>query len=589
MSLNIYTSNRMENLVAALADVLAHPISSPLAPEVIVMQSKGMQRWLAMELARHFGVWANCEYPFPNAMVWRLFSQLLPDIPASSPFSSDVMTWKIMGLLPGFLDSKPFAPLRRYLAEDRDGLKSFQLAEKIADSLDQYTLFRPDTLLAWEAGEVEDDEEWQALLWREIVKDFQGGHRGRLKEEFCRHMATVAPPVSGIPERIALFGISYLPNYHMDILAATARVTEVNLFLPSPTREYWSDIISNRAMARLAPEERSLRFEGNPLLASLGKLGRDFSDMTIEIGDLAAIREDLYDDPGEDSLLHAIQTDILNLTGTGDGEEKRLIGEDDYSIQIHSCHSPLREIEVIHDNILALLDRDKRLEPRDIVVMTPDIETYAPYVATVFEGERDHSRRIPYSIADRSLTSEGLVAAVTLKLLELPGSRLTVVRLLDILEMTPVSRRFGLNEDELESIRRWLGETRIRWGMDELDRTRLGLPGYRDNSWRAGLDRLLLGYAMPDEGGRLFNGLLPYDEMEGSGALTLGKLMDFVNGIAELAGSLSTRRTLDGWCECFRSMLADFITVDSDTARELDTVAGIVANMAELGEQSPVR
>jgi len=586
MPLNIYTSNRMENLVTALAGVLAQPISSPLAPEVIVMQSKGMQRWLAMELARHFGVWANCQYPFPNAMVWQLFSQLLPDIPDSSPFSSEVMTWKILGLLPGFLDSAPFAPLQRYLLGDRDGLKRFQLAEKIADSFDQYTLFRPDMLLAWEAGEGQDDEEWQALLWREIVKDFQGWHRGRLKEKFCRKVESAVPAGSGIPERIALFGISYLPNYHMDILAATARVTEVNLFLLSPTREYWSDIISSRAMARLAPEECTQRFEGNPLLASLGKLGRDFSDMTIEISDLAAMQEDLYDDPGKDSLLHAIQSHILHLTGTGEKGEKRLIEEDDYSVQIHSCHSPLREIEVLHDNILALLERDKSLEPRHIVVMTPDIETYAPYVATVFEEGQDNSRKIPYSIADRSLTSEGQVAAAVLKLLELPGSRLTVVQLLDILETTPVSRRFGLNEDELESIRRWLGETRVRWGMDEQDRIRLGLPGYRDNSWRAGLDRLLLGYAMPDEGGRLFNGLLPYDEMEGSGTQTLGKLVDFINRVAELASSLSTPRTLDGWCECFRAMLADFIAVDDDTARELDMVAGVVGDMAELGEQS---
>jgi len=576
----------MENLVTALAGVLAQPLSSPLAPEVIVMQSKGMQRWLAIELAKRFGVWANCNYPFPNAMVWQLFNLLFPDIPESSPFSSEIMTWKIMGLLPNFLGSTPFAPLQRYLTGNREELKRFQLAEKIADSFDQYTLFRPDILLAWEAGQERDDEKWQALLWREIVKDFQGWHRGQLKEEYCRQITSIIPTKKVIPERIALFGISYLPNYHMDILAATARITEVNLFLLSPTREYWSDIISSRTMARLKPEERSQSFEGNPLLASLGKLGRDFSDMTIEISDLAAMQEDLYDDPGEDSLLHAIQSQILNLTSTGEEGEKCLIDEHDISIQIHSCHSPLREIEVLRDNILALLEQDRSLEPRHIVVMTPDIETYAPYIATVFEGSRDLSQKIPYSIADRSLTSEGQVAMAVLKLLELPGSRLTIVQVLDILETPPVSKRFGLNEEELETIRHWLGETRVRWGMDEQDRVRQGLPGYRDNSWRAGLDRLLLGYAMPDEGRYLFNDLLPYDEMEGSGTQGLGKLVDFVNKIKKLADALNTPKTLNGWCECFRAMLTDFITPDDDTARELDTVAGIVESMAELGELS---
>ena len=167
MPLKIYTSNRMENLVKALADIVAEPLASPFVPEEIVVQSKGMQRWLAMELARHFGVWANCNYPFPNSMVWRLFGIILQEIPDTSPFSPDVMTWKIMGILPEFLAREEFTPLRNYLEGDRDGLKRFQLAEKIADTFDQYTLFRPEMLLEWEAG-MEGD--WQAMLWRELAE-----------------------------------------------------------------------------------------------------------------------------------------------------------------------------------------------------------------------------------------------------------------------------------------------------------------------------------------------------------------------------------------------------------------------------------
>jgi len=60
MSFTVYTSNRMEMLADRLAELFARPLPSPLASEVIVVQSKGMQRWLAMELARRHGVWANC-------------------------------------------------------------------------------------------------------------------------------------------------------------------------------------------------------------------------------------------------------------------------------------------------------------------------------------------------------------------------------------------------------------------------------------------------------------------------------------------------------------------------------------------------
>lgn len=583
MPLNIYTSNRMENLVEALAGVVAEPLSSPFVPETIVVQSKGMQRWLAMELAGRFGVWANGEYPFPNKMVWQLFCKTLPNIPDSSFFSPKVMNWKIMGLLPEYLEREEFAALKHYLEGDRVGLKRFQLAGKIADTFDQYTLFRPEMLLKWEEG---TGGEWQEILWRELAASGKGKHRGRLKEEFRSRIEAGAPDGGGIPERISVFGVSYLPKYHMEILAATARIIEVNLFLLSPTREYWADIVPDREKARRTPEERSLFIEGNPLLASLGKLGRDFSDTVVEIGEVAAAQEDLYGEPDGTSLLAGIQSDILNLLGAGEGREKRFFDPDDRSVQIHSCHSPMREVEVLYDNLLALLERLDGLTPRDIVVMTPDIESYAPYISTVFEGCQDPARKIPFSIADRTLTSEGEIAAVILKLINLPASRLTVTQLFDILEATPVSRRFDLDVDELETIRGWLVETRVRWGLDERDRECLGLPGYRDNSWRAGLDRLLLGYAMPDDGGSLFNGKLPYDEMEGSSARTLGNLVDFIGKIAEFARKLAGPRTLCEWRDELRTMLADFIAADDDSAREISAVAGVIEELGDLAGQA---
>lgn len=318
MPLNLYTSNRMEVLVDTLKAALREPLASPFTQEVIVVQSRGMQRWLSMELASRFGVWANGHYPFPNAMVQKLFGALFSEKPDTSSFAPEVMSWRIMRLLPELLDTEPFGTLRRYLADDPDGLKLFQLSEKIADTFDQYTLFRPEMLSAWEAGESQPaGEEWQPVLWRKLA-DGEGMHRGRMKELFCRQLSPLSPGVKEIPERITLFGISYLPKFHLDMLSAVARVTEVNLFLLSPTREYWGDILARKAIVRLPEEERALRMEGNPLLASLGRIGRDFSDMIIDMSDSAFHQEERYDDPGEECLLHGLQSDILNLSGTGE-------------------------------------------------------------------------------------------------------------------------------------------------------------------------------------------------------------------------------------------------------------------------------
>lgn len=163
MPLFLYSSNRMEHLVDRLVEVLRRPLAAPLAPEVIVVQSKGMQRWLSMELATATGVWANGAYPFPNAFVWDLFRKALPDLPAASPFDPAVLSWRIMGLLSGFLDQPAFAPLAGYLAGEERELKLYQLAGKIADTFDQYTIFRPDMIARWEQG---TEDHWQAVLWR---------------------------------------------------------------------------------------------------------------------------------------------------------------------------------------------------------------------------------------------------------------------------------------------------------------------------------------------------------------------------------------------------------------------------------------
>ena len=577
----------MEVLVDALAPTMREPPQSPFTKEVIVVQSKGMQRWLSMQLASRYGVWANGHYPFPNAMVQELFEKFFSPSPDSSSFASEVMTWKIMRLLPDLLDSAPFAPLLHYLADDHNGLKRFQLSEKIADTFDQYTLYRSEMLGQWETAlPLPPEEAWQAMLWQQLVLGNEGQHRGKLKEIFCRQRGFTANEKKDIPERIALFGISYLPKFHLDILSAVSKVTEVNLFLLSPTREYWGDIISKKASARLSAPERALRSEGNPLLASLGTIGRDFSEMIIDLSDEAFIHEESYVEPGESTLLHALQSDILNLSGTGEEDVKRTLNPLDRSLWIHSCHSPLREIEILHDNILTLLQQHRELSPRDIVVMTPDIETYSPYISSVFGAGAEGAGGLAYSIADRRMMNEGEIAGAVLQVLALNGSRFRASELFDLLASPPVSRRFSLDDDELERIRGWIEKCGIRWGMDEGDRSGSALPAYRENSWMGGLDRLLLGYAMPDEH-LLFNDILPYDDLTGSQAETLGKFAGFVTTVDRVVKQMERSRSLPEWSGQFQELLSDFIAPDESSEREYTAIAMLgeqITNTATLAD-----
>ena len=575
--LNVYTGNYLEVLLDRLAAVLQEPLSLPLAPEVIVVQSRGMERWISLELARRQGICANMRFPFPKAFVYELFAAVLSDRPPAEAFDPEVMTWRIMGLLPEHLGEPAFAPLRRYLGDDDVTweLKRFQLARQIAQVFDQYLVFRPEMILAWErAGAADGDGEalWQAELWRALSSQGEGGHPAALYQAFLDGIGKVDLSAAGLPERVALFGISLLPRFYLECLAVLATKIPVNLFLMNPSRHFWGEIRSGREIGRIferlsryndaeANEETLYLEEGNSLLASLGVQGREFFSFIAELA--SGPREDFVD-PGEETMLRCLQSDILNLRDRGaKGTPKTAVPPADRSVQIHICHSPMREVEVLRDNLLSLFEAAPGLLAGDIAVMTPDIETYAPLIQAVFDVAEEgtggaEGRRIPFSIADRNLRNESGITAAFLRILDLAGSRLGATEVLELLDVPSLREAFAIDEQAVQLIEGWVGGTRIRWGGSERDRVALGLPATGENTWEAGLDRLLLGYALPGDGERLFMGILPYDAIEGGDSLVLGRFLEFRDALFTAVGGLAMPRSLKAWSDDLRTILQRF-------------------------------
>ncbi len=590
--LHLYTSNQLEILAEKLAGVLSSPLSTPLQNEIIVVQSKGMERWISMELARHHGICANIQFPFPNHFIYRIFREVIPDIEEESPFDPEILTWTVMQILPSCLEGKEFESLRGYLQGDLSGLKRFQLSSRIADLLDQYLIFRPEMVLGWDQGA---ENHWQAVLWRELAKGNEAKHRAALQKVFLEAIQKSADKLKPRPERLAVFGISALPRFHMQVLAAISQYIEVNLFLMNPCQEYWADIVSGREMKRFTgrekkkkarPEELHLE-KGNSLLASMGALGRDFFDLIATLG---CEEHESFEAPGDDSLLKGIQSDILNLVDRGRGaNEKKKIGEGDASIQIHSCHSPMREVEVLQDRLLSLFESNPVLLPKDILIMTPDIETYAPYIQAVFSLPAGDPRWIPFSIADQGVRKESQLIDSFLSLLDLQGSRMGVSQVLAILESPAIQRRFGLDEADLELIHRWVRDTRIRWGIDGESRKDLGLPEFSENTWRAGLDRMLLGYALPGRDEKMFMGILPYDLIEGSDAPILGKFLGFMERLFHSVKEMNETRSLQGWGEFLLKFVDAFFMADAETERELLVIRRTIGDLASKQEVAGFR
>lgn len=575
MSLRFFTANRLEALAERLAEVLRAPLPSPLMEEIIVVQSRGMERWVSMQLAGYHGICANYRFPFPNTFLHGLFRKLLPDVSERSAFDPEFLTWRILKLIPSLLTRPGFEGLRAYAGDSDRGLRLLQLALRIADTFDQYLLFRPEMIFRWEEGE---EGHWQAGLWRELVKGQDKTHRAALGKAFLRAVQEGDVDPNLFPQRVSFFGISMLPRFHLEMLGAISRWTSVNLFLMNPCKEYWGDILSEREMERVrvrsaggSPPPSELHLErGNSLLASLGILGRDFFEMVYE---LEPEETDLYTEPGEESLLACIQSDILNMRERGGHSGLRSpVQQHDESLQIHSCHSPMREVEVLRDSLLHMFEKDPHLLPGEILVMTPDIEIYAPYIQAVFDLPPDDPTRIPFTIADRSVKGESSVIRAFLAILDLSGSRFGVSQVFSFLDCDAVRKKFDLTLGDVEKIRNWIAETGIRWGLDGENRLRFGLPPFQENTWKAGLQRLLMGYALPGAGEHLFEGILPYDHMEGSDAETLGRFLEFAKRLFHSAELIAGRRTLEGWAGVLGGILGDLFLEEEETEGEFQVI-----------------
>src|ERR1035438_3642225 len=125
--LSLHTSNRLEALARSLAQSIQEPLRSALAPELIVVQSQGMARWLKLQLAQHLGICSNCDVPSPRAISSAAFRAVLPDLPAEMLYDPEVLVWRVMKQLPLLLDEPGFEGLKNYLSPTKDSRKLFQL------------------------------------------------------------------------------------------------------------------------------------------------------------------------------------------------------------------------------------------------------------------------------------------------------------------------------------------------------------------------------------------------------------------------------------------------------------------------------
>ncbi len=614
--MHIHRAHRTDRLADELAGLLASPLADPFAEEVVVVPARGVERWLTQRLSHRLGasegradgVCAGVRFVSPRSLV-----ALLTGTERTDPWDPDRLVWPLLATIDDSI-AEPWAlTLARHLGavDDGDAARAegrqdrrYSLARRLAGLLSGYAVQRPSILAAWRAGEdsdgqghaLDEDLRWQPELYRRLEDRVEG------VPPDVRHADVLARIRAGeplaLPTRLSLFGHTRLPVTEVELLAAVGEVREVHLWLPQTSGELWDRLAPHIADGPvLRTRDHTALTVRHPLLASLGRDARELQRTLAPLQPATDTAVDAAPDRAGTTLLHWLQHDLrLDAVPDADTRASRPLRPDDASVQVHACHGPARQVEVLREVLVGMLADDPTLEPRDILVMCPDIESYA----TLFEagfglaevvrgGHPAHGLRV--RLADRGLARTNPLLDLAARVVEIAGGRATASEVLDLVSTDAVRRRFGLSDDDLEQVSQWVAESGTRWGLAADLREPFALAGYPHNTWRLGLDRLLLGVGMAERGQRRFGGTLPLDDV-GSAAIDLaGRLAELIDRLETNVRALGSARRASEWVVALTDAIDALGTVGTDEAWQRAQADRELAGIAEAagGHDVPLR
>lgn len=600
MTFVLHRSESADVLSDVLADILAVPVADPFIGEIVAVHSRGVERWLAHRLSarlgvapnRTDGVCANLRFPFPGRLVQSALAAATGVDPATDPWRPERLAWSLLDVVEANLGEGWLYVLAGHLGagDDADPKRDrrFSVVRHVAELYDHYAVHRPSMIEAWVAGDdldgegaaLPDDARWQAELWRRLRHAVAVPSPAERAVAGCAALAN-DPTLVYLPDRFFLFGLTRLPGSYLDILRALAVHRDVHLLALHPSPAGWRTVDHN-----------DLR---NPLLRAWG---RDSHEMQLILNRQLAgtpgavnVHHEVADSELP-TLLHLLQAAIRADTPPAQDGYRPLLGANDASVQIHACHGRSRQAEVVRDAITHIFATDPTLEPRDVVVMCPNIDEFAPLLRGVFDDEAASERAIPYRLADRSLRLTNPVLDAVAELIALVDARLTASQVLAFAALQPVRERFGLDDSDLGRMADWIDATGTRWGLDGNHRTPYDLASVETGTWDAGMQRILLGIAMSEDDQRLVGGVLPLDDVDSSDIDLAGRFAELVARLGDAVRNLAEPRSLAAWASAIdiaADQLFDTRAIDAWQRTQLDRLLSEVREESGRSVGPPLR
>jgi exodeoxyribonuclease V gamma subunit len=554
MGIQLFVSNQLSKLSQQLTENLQSAKTNVFDKNYIITQTEGINTWLKGNIAASLGIAANCSFNKPNDIVFLLQSLFVKD--TQSSISADYLKWAIYRQLGDNEFVSRFPNIANYY--QNNDIKKIALAENVADLFDQYQMYRHKLIEEWNRQNATNlvTNDWQQYIWIQL--------KSKTKNEFQDKSSIINAIINALKEEhnvqlikkkipvLYFFGIAVITPFYLKLFNYLSQFIDIQFYLlnPAPT-SYWLEDLSEKQIAKIsirnknAPSSLNYLNQGNALLVNWGNIVKEsFALLFEEEQYINQYDDSLSVEPTEPTtLLEKIKHDIF-YNAVDDRNKIKLSNIYDGSITINACFTQVREVEVLYNYLVELIDKRKeKLSARDIVVMVSDIDAYAPFIRAVFDNAPINAR-FPYSIADESISSGNNFFSALELLLNIDENSFKAEEIMELLESVYIRERFGI--DDIDFIRGTVKAAGIKFGLngDVKDETRLV-------SWEYGLQRIILGICISgeplyDTGNEV---LLPLDNCEGTDTVHLIRFWNFIQVLKSNISKRHEKRTVTGWSE----------------------------------------
>ena len=575
--IQLFLSNRLEKLADALVQQLADSPGHPMKPDTILIQNRGMARWLNLRKADLTGIQMNTRYVYPRALIEELLSGAFENtVPGNqSPYAQEALFWRIYKALPRWSKQPKAYSLKRYLDsrnKETAFLRRYQLASKIAQHIDQLQTYRPDLLRSW--AKQNEPEDWRAIIWKGLNENIGESSPPDLFKAFDGAIAKWKQAPSTWPDQLHLFAISSLPPVYLDLLQSASRWIPVHIYLTQPSPLYWGDQLSKK---KLLKSKQAIETPGHGLLGNLGRQGQEFLNNLIDAEVFTRDESEFFESPSQAQLLHQLQSDLYELASPKSPKQ----ASDPTGIAVKVCHSERREIEVLKDTLLKRFQEDKSLKPNEVVIMAPNIEDYAASIRSVFGPAKNPKAVLPYSIADYSSRSSSSVAHALIACFDLLQSRFTANGVMNFVSIPAISESFGFSQDDWNVLRTWIEDTGIKWGIDGQHRESATGSFFDAYAWQQGIDRLVSGYCVHPNEDSDWDQQLPHPDMEGSSLELLNRFLELWQFLKGHQQRVSQSMRISTWLDTIHEMIAFLFTRHETQFEESQALFDLLATLKQ--------